>query len=534
MPVCLLQQALHVISSYTLNDYPTISMRNKANKSALRYRLVAKACLVYLLCFYAVQCSAQINFHKLFSIGGGSLVYPVMSGTRDGAAVIAFHRAGASALTLGLVKIDRSGTQVWTRAVAHTSSIIAPVSMAGTADSGVAIGFIDPIQMNRIELMKLDKAGNIQWVKSFSAQYYVGHPVPIYAMADGSILLAHSSGDSLCVKKFSVIGQMVLSKSYAPPGTGIIRPSAIVAHESSVYVGGYDAQTYSTFLIRTDDLGNMVWQKHNVGAVNSTLNIVPVQTGGIIISTATLNASPPQARVAFIRADGTTNWAIQIPYPQPRMFSVGPNAIGLSQLNNSIVHVAILDTFGAIKSSRSYRDSVLQGDYQVAGDPGRGLWVSGLSTGSNRVWLMRADTNGNSGCFTRTETLTVQNQPIQPLNFNLVGNVGTTASMSLTYTSSLLAVSDSSLCSTSAIAEIGPAELLCYPIPFTDKLIINQSGIGKDRRYRVLSTQGRVIAGGKFSENETVLNSAAWAPGLYFLIVDSQDGKQTTIKILKH
>jgi hypothetical protein len=504
------------------------------NNSKSIVKLVDKspfALLLLILLFPSSIGQAQGTFHKLFKVGGGSLWQLAFCTTEDQGAVAAFHRAGGSAVTLGTIKVDNAGNQVWSKGFALSSNSTFPVSMAASPDSGVVMALLDPLLMDSIRLMKLDRNGNSTWSKSFRATYWNMDAFPLFVMADGSVLFAHSNDDSLCLKKMTSSGQLSWSRNYKKVGSGIINPSSLLYHDSCIYIGGYDAASYSSFLVKTDKLGNIMWQREHAGAVSAKLNMLPVQTGGVIISTVFQGSTTADSRVALFRPDGTVKWAIKMPFDQAQMCQVSPKTFALSVLQQNKVKTVIVDTFGSVKLARSSYDPNADLEYRLAAYKGQGFWICGIN--GNNLWMMRSDTLGNTGCFTQLDTVIAQSDSIWPTNMSLLTVSSSSLFASDTLIPQTLAVSDSIICSSLSISQTLTGFFSCYPNPVFDELIIRNPATTGSAHYKIVSPEGKLMAAGTLLKTETVLKTSNWSTGLYFLTVEGEAGRSGTFKIVK-
>jgi hypothetical protein len=500
------------------------------NVTVFQGRRIAQAVLSILIVFSTSILNAQ-TFHRLYKVAGGSLEQLAFCTTEDGGAVTAFHRTGGSAVTLGAIKVDHAGNQVWARGFALSSNTTFPVSMAASPDSGVIMALLDPLQMDRIRLMKLDRNGDSKWNITFHAVYWNMDAFPISVLSDGSVLFSHSDNDSLCLKKITPAGALAWARSYRKAGSGIITPSGILNHDSGIYIGGLDAASYASFLLKTDSLGTITWQKEHAGAISSKLNMLPVKSGGLIISTVFWGATTGESRVALFRPDGTVKWTIRIPFLQPQMTDAGPGTVALSVLEQNRVKTVIIDTTGLIKAARSSYDSNADYEYRISSYKGRGFWISGIK-GTN-LWMMRSDSMGNTGCFTQAETVIPQADSIQPTTMNLLTSLSASLLSNSVFPPQPLGVGDSILCTTLFVPAVGEYTYSCAPNPVLDELVIRRPAQAIPGHFRIISLEGRLITTGELLKAETVLSTADWASGLYFLTIEDAGRKSSTLKVLK-
>jgi hypothetical protein len=485
-----------------------------------------KAYLTILLFSIACIVNAQSNNHKIFRVTVGQCKYPTMATAANGDAIIAYQHLTSTSTSIAIQRIDLSGNTVWTKAYQPGTHLFVPVTMQATPDSGAVIALVDTISYSSVQLIKINSAGNIQWAKKMYSEFYSVYPIPLCALQDGNIFFAYPSHDSLLLKKVSAAGNIIWEKSYNNSSTSVILPSAIAYNNSSLFIGGYDNDSYTSFLIRTDTTGNILWQKSNAGDNSARLNLA-ASGNGVILSTVYSGITTANVKIASINQAGAVNWAKQLPLHNHKMTAISSNSIAFSQLESAIVKTVILDTLGAIKEVRSYHDSVASDDITVAAITGSGFWISSIN--NDRVWLMKADQAGNTDCFMQPDTASILSYSLSPIALGYSTDASATTLVNETYTLQSVSITDSGLCITSAVESSKRMEINIYPNPTDNKLVIELPGVAD---VAITDVFGRAVFDGSLSGNATI-NTSEWQPGVYFITIKDGNGLIYKGRILK-
>ena len=81
------------------------------------------------------------------------------------------------------------------------------------------------------------------------------------------------------------------------------------------------------------------------------------------------------------------------------------------------------------------------------------------------------------------------------------------------------------------VAEINLGRLIkVYPNPTTDKLTIENGGINAIEEVRIYDSAGQMV---KVINNESIINTESWCPGIYIIDITITNQKRQRLKILK-
>ena len=188
-----------------------------------------------------------------------------------------------------LIKIDSLGNKIWEKSYGSNwtdlgysavltsdgNIIIAASSLTGTGGDKS----LPPLGLFDIWLLKIDNSGNKIWDKSYGSSDYEDYPVIINA-SDDKILLGYrfqsNSGNQnsyYVINKLDEDGNVIWTKNYNPGGQNKIT-SIIQTADGGYLVAGESINTQTNlvrtgpffgfqdiWLIKTDGLGNVVWDK---------------------------------------------------------------------------------------------------------------------------------------------------------------------------------------------------------------------------------------------------------------------------------
>jgi len=313
---------------------PTAQIHTESTTSWSDTGLTSKTTYLYRLTAYneagesayssIVSCTTadniQVAWTRTFGGSGDDCGYSVQQ-TSDGGYIITGETDpyGAGFTDVWLIKTDSSGNVAWNKTFGGSSSDSGR-SVEQTLDGGYIIaGYTAGSCESRwldVWLIKTDDSGNVAWNKTFC----------------GSVT---DSGESV---------QQTSDGGYIIAG----------------YTDSYGAGGGDVWLIKTDDSGNVAWNKTFGGSGDdSGYSVQQTSDGGYIIAGGTYSYGAGAADVWLIKADSSGN-------------------------------VAWNKTFGG--SGDDYGESVQQtsdGGYVIAG------YTGSYGARMNNVWLIKADSSGN-------------------------------------------------------------------------------------------------------------------------------------------
>jgi hypothetical protein len=224
-----------------------------------------------------LQAYSQNYFNKLYSDSayyGYSNPYGFLSvfETVDGY-IAAGNTHKNYVIAISIVKFNFSGDTLWHKTYSHPSAGVYSPRMAATKNGfAIASALSDTITPNvkNIFLAEFDLNGNELWSRRFFRPWGEEAPTAIKYCEDGGFVIAGAtnsigagSGDFYLLKTDS-LGNKEWEKAFG--GTNVdIAHSVNLTSDGGYIVSGFSnsfSSNYDFFLVKTDNLGNLQWQKN--------------------------------------------------------------------------------------------------------------------------------------------------------------------------------------------------------------------------------------------------------------------------------
>lgn len=277
--------------------------------------------------------------------------------TSDGGYIAAGEISGPGWLDILLIKTDSSGNKEWEKRIDSggydTALSVRQISDGGYIMAGTHYG--------GFSLVKTDSSGNVVWIKSFvsAAMAY-----SVQQTSDGGyILTGHNGAGDILLVKTDCSGNEEWRKTFG--GSDNDFAYSLQQTSDGGYIIGartksYGAGDWDFWLIKTDSLGNKLWDKtFGDGGSAMAYSVQQTSDGGYIMagSTNSIGAGSYDAWLIKTDSSGNKEW---------------DNTFGGS-LNDEI-------------------DSVQQtsdGGYIMAG------YTCSFGEGGKDAWLLKTDSSGN-------------------------------------------------------------------------------------------------------------------------------------------
>lgn len=243
--------------------------------------------------------------------------------TPDGGYIIAGDTAsyGAKGLDFIVLKLDVSGNQLWSKTFKHEPGDCnenIPYSIQNTSDGGyIVTGDTQTgCESSFLGVLKLDKAGNQTWMKTFGEGYDGARE--IQQTSDGGYVVAgfthcddFDCGSELFVLKLDSQGNHLWSKSFGGHNNDLAN-SVRQTLDGGYIVAG---ETYSFgegdkdfWIMKFDAIGNQKWDRTFGGAyMDGAESILQTTDGGYIVAGYTMSYGAGDADSWILRLSDSGN-----------------------------------------------------------------------------------------------------------------------------------------------------------------------------------------------------------------------------------
>lgn len=203
----------------------------------------------------------------------GSTAWKQTYGTGNcewGQAVKQLADSGYLVVGTKIFRTDKNGNQLWSQSIANQA-----MSMIITQDSHVVYTSTSSNISSGGWLTKMDLDGNNVWTKSFSNAYFYNNcDNNVAATSDGGYILAArpTSSPGGMLLKTDASGTVEWTKEFNP-GTLGAAMSVIEADSGGYATCGFwiDTEGAHAYLYRTDDAGDLLWEKQYAKASGQSL-----------------------------------------------------------------------------------------------------------------------------------------------------------------------------------------------------------------------------------------------------------------------
>ena len=398
------------------------------------------------------ECPGQVKFQRVYGAGVSSEAQSVVP-TQDSGFVIAGHMTatGLTGSNLSLMKIDKSGDLVWSKAITIGQNDLVRY-VAGTNDGGFILsGYTSDNSWRIIPLIvKTNSTGDVQWVRRYSnmstAYFFCAQPTH-----DGGYILAcygqslTNGWDGLLMKTDST-GIIQWQNFYGGATTDGLDYVNELSDGSFVAAGwNYEAQRGpDSWLMKVNASGTLLWSKDYGGFGDEDIQAaIPSRSGGIIACGVTSSYGGGGMNILLFKTDslGNVSWS--------KAYGGASDERGEASLlenpDGSIVVTGYCSSYGAGAEDAYFLKTDGTGNllnftlYGGTGDEdGRAIrrtldqgyilvgWTSSYSVGGHRAYVVKTDSNGAASCLDNTATPVVTSIEVPAIGqtATLEGNSG--------------------------------------------------------------------------------------------------------------
>ena len=256
--------------------------------------------------FYGTTLLIQ-GFNKTYGVITDETAYSMVQTVDGGYALAGYtYSFDAGSRDFWLVKTNASGNMMWNKTYGGTDYDVA-YSVVETVDGGYALagetessgaGWWD------FWLVKTDVNGNVEWNQTYGANWYEGAYSVVQTFDGGYALVGYTNSSGagnfdFWLVKTDANGNMMWNKTYG--GTNLdVAESVVQTFDGGYALAGYtlsfDAGQSDFWLVKTDASGNMMWNQTYGGTTNDVAySVVQTFDGGY-------------ALVGYTNSSGAGNW----------------------------------------------------------------------------------------------------------------------------------------------------------------------------------------------------------------------------------
>ena len=474
--------------------------------------------------FYVVRLSNNnvIQWTKTFGSTGSDILLSMVRSASGGYAISGETNSfGAGAFDIYAMKLDEEGGLLWAKTFGGAGEDYGECIIQ-TQEGGYAIGgYTNSYGSGDFDdyILKIDSAGNIQWMKTYGTPGY-DYALYLIQTSDGGYALCGSTAFSgegytdFYIVKTDSNGSIQWSKTIG--GAGGDYGSAIAQADDGGFIAAgvtisFGAGEYDLYIVKLDGNGNLLWTKTIGGSDFEYLySIIKAVDGGIAASGST----------ASFGAGGDDSYILKL------------NSAGDLLWNRTIGGVYDDNARSIIQTS--------DGGYLIGGETGS--WGAGNSD----IYIIKTDANGNSCGYTSTPVPVTGNGGILGSPVSTITSPTPSVFSPAPATSIGGTLSNVCILGISKIGnEIPKSNSLSqnYPNPFNPstkiKFDILSVGNGRDRSVQiaVYDISGKLVeilvdANLKPGKYEVEWNAAKYSSGVYFYKLVSGDYVETKKMIL--
>uniref|UniRef100_A0A7C4YF40 Bulb-type lectin domain-containing protein n=1 Tax=candidate division WOR-3 bacterium TaxID=2052148 RepID=A0A7C4YF40_UNCW3 len=330
---------------------------------------------------------------KTFGGTGNDYAYSVLQ-TFDGSYIIAGYTEsfGAVNTDIYLIKTDINGNLIWQKTFGGYGSDYAHFIEQSNDSCYIILGSTTSYGSggSDIYLIKTDTAGNLIWGKTFGGENDDGG-WSVQKTSDGGYIIAGSTnsfgaGDvDMYLLKTDEYGNFLWDKTFGDTSRSDYARSVVQTADGGYIIAGltisFGTGTYDVYLVKTDEYGNLLWEK-TFGGSNTDMGFSVKQTkdGGYIIGGNSLSFGSGDYDFYLIKTDSFGNLVWQ------RNLGGTKNDFGravIEDANGDYIIAGFTNSFG-------------NGEYDI--------YICKYDTAGNIIWEKTYGMSGGDWCYSIQKT----------------------------------------------------------------------------------------------------------------------------------
>lgn len=271
------------------------------------------------------------QWNKTYGIGNGDVGYSVKQTTDGGYAIAGYTTSPETNYTkIYLTKTDSTGTLLWNKTFGGDRNNVG-YYLAQTNDGGFIItGFTYSYGNGSMDayLVKTDSMGNLQWNRTYGgsamdcSHFVIQTADGGYAITGYTKSYGNKGGDAfgegaedLWLLKTDKNGNELWNRTYG--GIEYDDGFSVLQNQNGGYTIAGATQSFSSnntvqpYLLKTDSVGNLLWNKTYLGEVDSSIFSMDRSSDGGYLLAGTIFTKNNSADLVVIRTDAEGNklWA---------------------------------------------------------------------------------------------------------------------------------------------------------------------------------------------------------------------------------
>lgn len=448
-----------------------------------------------------------------------------------------------------IMRMDKTGQSVWRKRLfkgfTPDTSRESSTSVTTVNDGHflLATSVYDSIKRPQICVLKIDSMGNVMWSKKYLTEG-LGVVYSVKQTSDNGFILSGSTKKSgtnkmyaLALKINSNGNLMWGNKSAEADSIGAAFYNVTEVPGQGYVFAGYSEK--SAILLRTDMMGNVVWNKRffngSVGYLNSIIytsdnsllitgqnKLATMLHGSYFIAKLDINGNFLWAKADQQTASYSGGYGSDIKERNNEYYFLGYVAnpipsqmLGKISANGNLIWCKnFYSTFHSFNYESGTLEATLDGGFSFA-------TIGGIFPSIYSTAFVKTDASGNAGCDIHNYAMILNTLTITPLSGFTTSACAVEAAVTLTLSNTV--PHDSLMCATildpmtTGIQDvISLSEVKVYPNPGNGIFTISIDKMVQNGRLVVLNMMGEQIHTQRIESGESTVNMSKQAAGAYF------------------
>ncbi len=522
--------------------------------------------LLFIFSLLSHFSNAQTTFQKVFG-GTASDNGNYVIQTTDGGYIIAGSTTsiGEGGRDVYVVKTNAAGAIQWTKTFGEAFDNEYGYCIQQTADGGYIVsgqgafdGFSGEIDFY---LIKLTATGETSWTKTYGGNGLEA-AYAVRQTSDGGYIMCgqtpafDTNNFRAYLIKVNATGDITWTKAFASYGYETGKDVQQTADGGYIFLGETDINfdgSGDLYLIKTNASGDVTWSRA-IGAADTEEASEVKQTpdGGYIITGSAYGAGSLSRDMLLVKVNslGVTEWSKtygstvndvsrSVTLTSDGGYAICGSSWGFNVDEDYEVYVVKTNASGVVQWSKTYGGPSLYGDYgfSIQQTNDNGFIITGeaysFGVGFKNIYLIKTDSNGNSGCSNQGTAATVtSNAVLQNISTTTTVLSGGTAANPATL--SHTGGTQTDICAVLSTPEEmnNEGSIMVYPNPFSDVVTVELPNFASTTRVIIYDITGKSLATFELNSQNNSIDLSTLNSGIYFCELVSNNNRKT-IKLIK-